>query len=72
MQIADDLAAQIRSGLLVPGAAVPSEAELMHRYGVASGTVRKAVAELRTAQPIETHHGRGSSPVVPLKPAFHA
>ncbi|KOG83093.1 MULTISPECIES: GntR family transcriptional regulator [Streptomyces] len=60
LQIADDLAAQIRSGALVAGAAVPSETELMGRYGVASGTVRKAVAELRTTQLIETHHGRGS------------
>jgi GntR family transcriptional regulator len=60
LQIADDLAAQIRSGVLEPGVAVPSEAELMERYGVASGTVRKAVAELRAAQLIETHHGRGS------------
>ncbi|MFD8082781.1 GntR family transcriptional regulator [Kitasatospora sp. NPDC059722] len=60
LQIADDLAAQIKSGELAPGAALPSEAELMRRYGVASGTVRKAVAELRTTQLIETHHGRGS------------
>ncbi len=60
LQIADDLAAQIKAGALAPGAAVPSEAELMERYGVASGTVRKAVAELRTTQLIETHHGRGS------------
>ncbi|MEY9991344.1 GntR family transcriptional regulator [Streptomyces sp. V4I8] len=60
LQIADDLAAQIRSGALKPGTPVPSEAELMTRYSVASGTVRKAVAELRAAQLIETHHGRGS------------
>lgn len=60
LQIADDLAAQIRSGTLKPGAPVPSETELMARYRVASGTVRKAVAELRAAQLIETHHGRGS------------
>ncbi|WP_344447388.1 GntR family transcriptional regulator, partial [Kitasatospora nipponensis] len=60
LQIADDIAAQIRSGALAPGAAVPSETELMARYGVASGTVRKAIAELRTMQLIETHHGRGS------------
>ncbi|SOB86351.1 GntR family transcriptional regulator [Streptomyces sp. 1331.2] len=60
LQIAADLAAQIKSGALPPGAVVPSEAELMQRYGVASGTVRKAVAELRTAQLVETHHGRGS------------
>ncbi|MFD5780783.1 GntR family transcriptional regulator [Streptomyces sp. NPDC126933] len=60
LQIADDLAAQIRTGALAPGDAVPSEADLMERYSVASGTVRKAVAELRTTQLIETHHGRGS------------
>lgn len=60
LQIADDLAGQIKSGVLEPGAAVPSESDLMDRYGVASGTVRKAVAELRTTQLIETHHGRGS------------
>ncbi|MFD7857320.1 GntR family transcriptional regulator [Streptomyces microflavus] len=60
LQIADDLAAQIRSGVLAAGDAVPSETTLMERYGVASGTVRKAVAELRATQLIETHHGRGS------------
>ncbi|MEW2123114.1 GntR family transcriptional regulator [Streptomyces sp. NPDC007259] len=60
LQIADDLAAQIRAGALSAGDAVPSETELMERYGVASGTVRKAVAELRTTQLIETHHGKGS------------
>ncbi|MFJ4843892.1 GntR family transcriptional regulator [Streptomyces sp. NPDC088733] len=60
LQIADDLAAQIRSGVLAPGDPVPSETTLMERYGVASGTVRKAVAELRATQLIETHHGRGS------------
>ncbi|MFJ4185550.1 GntR family transcriptional regulator [Kitasatospora sp. NPDC089509] len=54
------MASQIRSGVVAPGTAIPSEAELMERYGVASGTVRKAVAELRTTQLIETHHGRGS------------
>ena len=60
LQIADDLAAQIRSGGLAPGDTVPSESELMTRYGAASGTVRKAIAELRVRQLIETHHGKGS------------
>ena len=60
LQIADDLAAQIRAGELAPGDAVPSETELMERYAAASGTVRKAVAELRVMQLIETHHGKGS------------
>ncbi|MFZ3558195.1 GntR family transcriptional regulator [Streptomyces sp. BH055] len=60
LQIADDLSAQIKSGVLAPGAPVPSETDLMERYGAASGTVRKAIAELRAAQLVETHHGRGS------------
>ncbi|MCA6091627.1 GntR family transcriptional regulator [Streptomyces sp. SCA3-4] len=60
MQIADDLAEQIRVGVLAPGAQVPSESDIMSRYGVSQGTVRKAVAELRTAGLVETHHGRGS------------
>ncbi len=60
LQIADDVAARIRSGELAPGNAVPSETELMRRYGAASGTVRKAIAELRVLQLVETHHGKGS------------
>ncbi|MFG2183181.1 GntR family transcriptional regulator [Streptomyces abikoensis] len=60
LQIADDLAEQIRAGTLPPGTQVPSESEVMERYGVSQGTVRKAVAELRTAGLVETHHGRGS------------
>lgn len=60
LQIADDLAAQIRAGVLAAGESVPSETTLMERYGVASGTVRKAIAELRVAQLVETHHGKGS------------
>ena len=60
LQIADDLAAQIRSGVLAAGDPVPSESGLMERYGVASGPVRRAIAELRVAQLVETHHGRGS------------
>ncbi|MDT0454030.1 GntR family transcriptional regulator [Streptomyces hesseae] len=60
LQIADDLADQIRAGVLAPGSRVPSESTVMERYGVSQGTVRKAVAELRTAGLVETHHGRGS------------
>ncbi|MFI1796170.1 GntR family transcriptional regulator [Streptomyces sp. NPDC020379] len=60
LQIADDLADQIRTGVLAPGVKLPSESEVMERYGVSQGTVRKAVAELRTAGLVETHHGRGT------------
>ncbi|PHQ50211.1 GntR family transcriptional regulator [Streptomyces cinnamoneus] len=60
LQIAHDLAEQIRAGILEPGSQVPSESEVMERYGVSQGTVRKAMAELRTSGLVETHHGRGS------------
>ncbi|MEU4492613.1 GntR family transcriptional regulator [Streptomyces sp. NPDC023998] len=58
--IADELAEEIRAGVLAPGELVPSETALMERYGVASGTVRRAMAELRTRGVIETRHGAGS------------
>ncbi|MFH8679254.1 GntR family transcriptional regulator [Streptomyces lydicus] len=60
LQIAEDLAQQIRSGVLAPGTKVPSESELMARYSVSQGTARKAVAELRPTGLIDTHHGKGS------------
>ncbi|WP_327689312.1 GntR family transcriptional regulator [Streptomyces tubercidicus] len=60
LQIAADLAQQIRSGTLAPGEKVPSESELMARYNVSQGTARKAVAELRPTGLIDTHHGKGS------------
>ena len=60
LQIADDIEEQIRNGCLAPAEEVPSEAALMERYGVSSGTVRKAVAELRTAGLVKTFQGKGS------------
>ncbi|MEU9230911.1 GntR family transcriptional regulator [Streptomyces subrutilus] len=66
LQIADDLSQQIQEALedpqatLHPGAKVPSESELMDRYSVAQGTVRKAMTELRVRGLVDTHHGRGS------------
>ncbi|MET9418966.1 GntR family transcriptional regulator [Streptomyces klenkii] len=60
LQIADDLAQQIRANVLAPGEQVPSEADLMDRYAVSQGTVRKAMTELRATGLIETHHGKGS------------
>ncbi|MET9919476.1 GntR family transcriptional regulator [Streptomyces sp. NPDC006435] len=60
LQIAEDLAQQIRAGVLRPGEKVPSESVLMARYAVSQGTVRRAVAELRPMGLIDTHHGKGS------------
>ncbi|ASU82655.1 GntR family transcriptional regulator [Nocardiopsis gilva YIM 90087] len=60
LRIAQDLKLQIHTGALPAGARVPSESELIRRYGVAQGTVRKAVTELRAIGLVETHHGKGT------------
>jgi GntR family transcriptional regulator len=61
IQIADELVKQIRAGVLKPGDMVPSESELVDRYGVSGGTIRKAMAEVRASGLVETRHGKGSS-----------
>lgn len=74
MKIADDLRAAILSGDLSHGGRMPTENMLMDRYGVASMTVRQAIAVLqaeglttsrrgsgvyvRTFQPIRRHGSR--------------
>ncbi|WP_129306580.1 GntR family transcriptional regulator [Streptomyces sp. L2] len=58
-QIMTDLLEQIRRGELPPGTRLPSEADLADKYGVARGTVRRAVRELETAGHVEARHGVG-------------
>ena len=58
-KIAADLRADITTGALQPGDALPSEATLMDRYQVARGTARQALAELEGAGLIESIHGKG-------------
>lgn len=60
VQIADEIVQQIRAGVLKPGDMVPSESELVDRYGVAGGTIRKAMVEVRASGLVETRHGKGS------------
>ncbi|HEY8474311.1 MAG TPA: GntR family transcriptional regulator [Natronosporangium sp.] len=57
--IAEDLRSQIESGQLRPGEALPSEATLAKRYGVARGTARQALAELAGAGLVAAVHGKG-------------
>lgn len=65
--IAAHLRSEIDSGALAPGAAIPSESALSERFQVSRGTVRQALAALRTEGMISG--GRGRRPVV-SKPAF--
>lgn len=59
-QIADHLRALVERKELLPGASLPSERVLMDSYGAARGTIRQAVALLRSEGLIEVEHGRGS------------
>jgi GntR family transcriptional regulator len=45
-QIADDLGNQIKTGLLAPGAQLPTEIELMESRGASRNTVRSALQKL--------------------------
>ncbi|MEU5805596.1 GntR family transcriptional regulator [Streptomyces sp. NPDC047718] len=60
LQIAEDIVQQIRAGVLKPGDQVPSEAEMVERYGVSGGTIRKAMTEIRASGLVDTRHGKGS------------
>ncbi|WP_307707479.1 GntR family transcriptional regulator [Streptomyces sp. V1I6] len=60
VQIADEIIQQIRAGVLKPGDLVPSESELVERYGVSGGTIRKAMVEVRASGLVDTRHGKGS------------
>lgn len=59
-QIADHLRAAILSGELGAGAQLPSERALMDSYKAARGTVRQAIATLRTEGLVDIEHGRGA------------
>jgi DNA-binding GntR family transcriptional regulator len=60
VRVADDIAARITSGELARGARLHAERELACHYGVAYGTVRRAMKELRARGLIHTVHGRGT------------
>lgn len=58
-QIADDLRGDIVSGNLAPGARLPSERELVAKYGTAAQTVKQAVALLKTEGLVIGKRGSG-------------
>ena len=58
--VTDDIAARIASGELQPGARLLAERELARRYGVAYGTIRRAMKELRARGLISSVQGRGT------------
>jgi GntR family transcriptional regulator len=59
-KVADHIAARIAAGELPPGAMLPGERELAAGYGVAIGTVRRAVEELRSRGLVVTLPAKGT------------
>jgi len=59
-QVAAAIREAILSGEFSAGSVLPSEAQLMARYGVSRPTVRNAIAALRTEGLIDVRHGKGS------------
>ena len=60
VRVADDIAARIASGELAPGTRLRAERDLATHYGVAYGTIRRAMQLLRERELIVTIHGRGT------------
>lgn len=59
-RLRDEIAARIAAGDWLPGELIPTEAELTQTYGVATGTVRKAVDALVTEGLLQRRQGRGT------------
>ena len=59
-QVAAAIREAILSGEFEPDSLLPSEAQLMTRYGVSRPTVRNAIAALRAEGLIDVRHGKGS------------
>lgn len=58
-QVADALAAEIRSGRLVPGDKLPTEAALVDHFAVSRTVVREAVSRLKSLGLVDSRQGSG-------------
>ena len=67
MRVADHIAARIAAGDLPAEARLPAERDLAAEYGVAIGTARRAVLELRDRGLVVTLPGKGTYVVSPPK-----
>lgn len=65
VKLADRLEADIRSGTLPDGAALPGERAMTELYRVSIGTVRRAVRELRDRGLVATLPAKGTYVTAP-------
>nr|WP_062349637.1 winged helix-turn-helix domain-containing protein [Herbidospora yilanensis] len=60
VRVADHIAARIAAGELVPGTRLPGERDLAAEYGVALGTTRRAIEDLRDRGLVVTLPAKGT------------
>jgi DNA-binding GntR family transcriptional regulator len=72
LRVADDIAARIGSGELTAKTRLRAERELADQYGVAYGTIRRAMKELRARGLVVSIHGRGTFVVASITPGATA
>ncbi len=60
LQVVDHLEARIEAGELVADSRLPGERELAAQYGVALGTIRRAMQEMRERGLVVTTPSRGT------------
>ncbi len=64
-EIVEHLSVSIRDGRLQPGAKLPTESEIMTRFGVSRTVVREALSRLQASGLVETRHGIGTFVLAP-------
>lgn len=63
--LVEALGAQLAAGKIKPGDKLPTESEIMERFGVGRGVVREALSRLQAAGLVQTHHGVGTFALEP-------
>jgi GntR family transcriptional regulator len=66
--IVDDLRRSIESGEIAPGRQLPTEPELMKRYGSSRNTIRDAIKRLTARWLVETRAGQGTFVTKRIRP----
>lgn len=59
VQVAQQLAAEIRAGRLAPGDKLPTEAQLVEQFGVSRTVVREALSRLKSLGLVDSRQGSG-------------
>lgn len=66
--LVEALGAQLKNRKIKPGDKLPTESEIMQRFGVGRGVVREALSRLQAAGLVQTHHGVGTFALEPATP----